>query len=78
MYYHNYVKIKFKGNEYIGQIKEIKSVWEEIRSYIHGRDLTFKYYIVSIIEKDTDCCISDIEVSSFSEIKPYNPEPSQP
>lgn len=70
----NFVKIHFKGKDYIGQVKEMDSVWQEAR-YVSGeRFLKLIHYSVNIIEKDTNCCISGIEVKNFFDIKPYEVE----
>lgn len=70
----NFVKIHFKGKDYIGQVKEMDSVWREAR-YVSGeRFLKLIHYSVTIIEKDTNCCISGIEVENFFDIKPYEVE----
>lgn len=67
----NYVKIHFKGKEYIGQVKNVDSVWQELRS--ENGEYFFKLirYSVTIIEKDTNCLISNIEIKNFFDIKPY-------
>ena len=70
----NFVKIHFKGKDYIGQVKDIDSVWQEARYASGDRFLKLIRYSVTIIEKDTNCCISDIEVSNFFDIKPYEVE----
>lgn len=67
----NYVKIHFKGKDYIGQIENIDSVWEEARLSNGERVLDLIHYSVKIIEKDTNCLISDIEIKNFFDIKPY-------
>lgn len=70
----NYVKIHFNGKDYIGIVKEIDSVWEEVR-YANGeRFLKLIHYSVTIVEKGTNCCISDIEIKKFFDIKPYEGE----
>ncbi len=70
----NYVKIHFKGKDYIGQVKEIDSVWQEARYANGDRFLKLIHYSVAIVEKDTNCVISDIEVANFFDIKPYEVE----
>ena len=70
----NFVKIHFKGKDYIGQVKEIDSVWQEARYASGERFLKLIHYSVTIIEKDTNCCISDIEVKNFFDIKLYEVE----
>ena len=67
----NFVKIHFKGKDYVGQVKEIDSVWQECRNLGGERFLKLIHYSVTIVEKDTNCCISDIEVKNFFDIKPY-------
>ena len=67
----NYVKIHFKGKDYIGQIENIDSVWQEVRFENGERSLELVYYSVKIIEKDTNCLISGIEIKNFFDIKPY-------
>lgn len=68
----NYIKINYKGKEYIGQIESIQSTWESVIKPDYSRDLRLQYYSVAIIEKDTNVHIKDIIINSFSEIKPYN------
>ena len=70
----NFVKINFKGKDYIGQVEEIDGVWQECRNLGGERFLELIHYSVTIIEKDTNCCISDIEVKNFFDIKPYEVE----
>ena len=70
----NYVKIHFKEKDYIGQVKEIDSVWQNARYASGERFLKLIHYSVTIIEKGTNCCISDIEVKNFFDIKPYEVE----
>lgn len=67
----NYVKIHFKGKDYIGQVKNVDSDWQE-EIYANGeRFLKLDHYSVTIIEKDTNCLISGIEIKNFFDIKPY-------
>ena len=70
----NFVKIHFKGKDYVGQVKRIDRVCREARLASGQRILDFGCYIVTIIEKDTNCQISDIEVASLFDIKPYEVE----
>lgn len=70
----NYVKIHFKGKDYIGQVKKIDSVWQALKSANGERFFELIHYSVTIIEKDTNCCTSDIEIKNFFDIKPYEVE----
>lgn len=67
----NYIKINFKGKEYIGQIENINSQWQISRNTDNTRNVHLVFYNVCIIEKDTNVTIKDIIIKSFSEIKPY-------
>lgn len=70
----NYVKIHSKGKDYIGQVKKIDSVWQSLRSANGERFFELIHYSVTIIEKDTNCCMSGIEIKNFFDIKPYEVE----
>ena len=67
----NYIKINFKGKEYIGQIETINSCWTEFSTIDNINEKHLNHYEVSIIEKNTDLLIEGIIIKSFSEIKPY-------
>lgn len=67
----NYIKINFKGKEYIGQIESINSDWTDFSTVDNTKNKHLNYYEVSIIEKDTNLLVEGIIIHNFSEIKPY-------
>lgn len=60
----DYVKIRYRGKEYIGQIKSIEGIYYEC-DFEH----TLLNYNVSLYEKGTSCLISDIYINSLTEIE---------
>jgi len=71
----NYVLINYSGKDYIGQINQVESSWNNPRNLTGKRFLKLQYYRISLVEKDTNCIINDIYINSFSEIKPYKETP---
>jgi hypothetical protein len=73
----NMVSITYGGEEYIGQIDEIQSVWSESTSVYDAvrkrASYVLCYYDVAIREKDTFLRISGIRINDISEIKLLNP-----
>lgn len=74
MNYSDYVEIEHEGKKYVGRIKSVDSVWSEGRTRNGKAVYNIEFYNVSLIEKDTNCTISNIILKHFSDIKTYKGE----
>ncbi len=72
--YSDYVEIEYEGKKYVGRIKSVDSVWIESRKRNGKVVYDLSFYVVSLIQKDTNCIISNIILKHFSDIKVYKGE----
>ncbi len=72
--YSDYVEIEYKGKKYVGRIKSVDSVWNEGRTLSGKAVYNIEFYNVCLIEKDTNCTVSNIILKHFSDIKAYKGE----
>lgn len=67
---HDYVKINYKGKDYIGQISSIEGIYYDDYNFnTHDNEKCPVEYKISMYEKGTFCLISDIIIRSFAEIE---------
>lgn len=72
--YSDYVEIECAGKKYVGRIKSVDSVWNE-GGKLNGKAIySIAFFNVCLIEKDTNCTISNIIIQHFSDIKTYKGE----
>lgn len=65
----NFVRINYKGNNYVGQILNIESVFESGTSIATGlQEYNLCYYKVKLYEDRLGIIISDIIIHDISEI----------
>lgn len=69
----NLVKINYNGIDFIGQIKDIRSVWDSGVNISTGETFySLIYYSVALIECNSGATVSNIIIRDVSQIKILN------
>lgn len=70
----DYVEIEYEGKKFVGKINSVQSVLEETYNTLTKSKIDVLCYSVSLIDKETNCIISNINIKHFSDIKTYKGE----